>query len=515
MKRFLERHGRQIIAVLSGFDRLVFRGVLRSLAVVCGMMDFLSRKQVRLKDFGDYVKQTSQQLQDASCREAETTGRPVQYVPSPKTNKEEIARSIAEADGVTEGLICVLTCVEPCKSYTLYRDRASKTIDLRLTPRKCLHLYHYSIDPVFGFMNARIQAWFPFWVQVCINGREWLARAMDREGLGYQRADNCFTRLEDPERAQEIMDGLLRTAWPETLRRIARQLNPDHEALLRPYVADYYWTVYQSEWATDLLYGRASDLDAVYPHFVHHAMTTFGSDSVMRFLGRKLMGNYRGNVITDFRRRQEGVRVKHWAGANSVKVYNKHGSVLRVETTINTPQDFKVYRPKEGDPGGPKSWRRMRKGVADLHRRAQVSHATNERYLDALASTDTDTPVGELLRSICRPVRWQGQRHRALRPWSDDRELLSAVSRGEFALNGFRNRDLQALLFPGAATDPKESQRCRSQITRRLRLLRAHGLIKKVPSTHRYLLTKKGRFLLTAVLATQTITLAKLTEAAA
>jgi len=89
-------------------------------------------------------------------------------------------------------LICVLTCVEPCKTYEIHRNREEKLLQLRLRLRKCKFLYHYWIDPQFGFMSARIQTWFPFSIQVCMNGREWLAHRMDEAGMDYQRYDNSF-----------------------------------------------------------------------------------------------------------------------------------------------------------------------------------------------------------------------------------------------------------------------------------------------------------------------------------
>ena len=163
-------------------------------------------------------------------------------------------------------------------------------------------------------------------------------------------------------------------------------------------------------------------------------------------------------MVSDLGTRVEGLRIKHRVNKNSIKMYDKQGSVLRVETTINNADEFKVYRPVEGDPQGECDWRRLRRGVADLHRRAQVSQAANERYLAALEPVDQSTPLGELVRQVTCPVTWQGRRVRGLRPLSaDDMELLSAVSHGEFTINGFRNRDLREILFD--ATDSQNQHR--------------------------------------------------------
>jgi len=235
----------------------------------------------------------------------------------------------------------------------------------------------------------------------------------------------------------------------------------------------------------------------------------------MRFLGKKPHPNFQGEAISHYAARPEGVRLKHALKANSVKIYDKQGSVLRVETTINDPLDFKVFRPKEGDPDGPRSWQRMRKGIADLYRRAEVSHASNKRYLDSLAAIKVNQTLGELTEALCRPVSWKGRPVRALRPWSkDDTNLLKTVARGEFNINGFRNKDILKLLFPGEH-DPLLKRRLSARVTHRLRLLRAHGIIQKVPRTLRYVLTKRGRDIVSAIIHVQHLPISKIVEFAA
>jgi hypothetical protein len=96
-------------------------------------------------------------------------------------------------------------------SFQAVPNRETKKLDFKLEQRKCLHLYHYLIHPVFGFMNARIQTWFPFRIQICLNGREWLARSMDAAGLRYVRQDNCFPWIEDFPAAQRLTSNCRRT----------------------------------------------------------------------------------------------------------------------------------------------------------------------------------------------------------------------------------------------------------------------------------------------------------------
>jgi len=219
-------------------------------------------------------------------------------------------------------------------------------------------------------------------------------------------------------------------------------------------------------------------------------------------------------MVSDFKRRAEGVRVKHSLNGNSVKLYDKaytpKGSLLRAEATIHNGDDFRVFRRKEGDRTGPMAWRRLRRGIADLHRRAQLSHKAARRYLDAFATVDDFTTLDQLLQRLEQPRQWRGRRVRALRSLGEDRALLSAINHGEFAINGFRNRDLRAIFFP--QTDDKEQIRRRSAwVSRKLRLLRAHALITKIRGTHRYQLTSTGRKTIVAILSALRSTVAQLT----
>jgi hypothetical protein len=504
VEKFVARFRSLVTGVLSGFDRLVFRGHLLPLMRDGGMYFFLEAAKVRLLEFKDFVTATTNRLKEASLAEARKLGRPVRYLDSSKVNKEDLARQLLAQHPVEEGLICVMTALEPCMTFEYHRSQNRDERGLRLRPSKCLHLYKYYLHPRFGFMNARIQTWFPFNVQICLNGREWLARQLERKGRSdFKRVENCFTWLGDPLFAQRLVDEQLTTDWPRALDAIARRLNPLHRTIFKPSPMDYYWSAYQTEWATDVLFKDPRTLAGIYPLLVHHAMHHFKSPDVMRFLAPKAHGNFTGEIVTSFKDRAEGVRVKHWLRGNSVKMYDKAGSVLRVETTVAETTDFKVLRPPHDDPEGKLAWRPLRKGVADLHRRAQVSQRSNDAYLEALSAVDDTTPCSRLFDAVSRPVLDGGRRFRALHLGDpDDLALLQAISRGEFATAGLRNRDLRPLLYPSALrASPDELRRLCARISRRLRLLRAHGVIHKIPKTHRYRLTERGQLLTAALFA--------------
>lgn len=519
MKLFIEKYGEKIAGSLSGPDRLMFRGMLRALSTVEGFGKYLNWAGVLLKDFQTYTRQITTRVREAITQQITAEGRPIHYEASPSANKEAIARRYAEKDKIKEGTVALITCVEPCRSFDINRNAKTKMLELCSARRQCLHAYRYLIHPQFGWMHLRLQTWFPFPIQVYINGREWLSRQMDAEGLKYLKRDNCLVWMQDYQRAQELADQQMRANWPQLLEGLLPMIHPLHAELFGGY--SYYWTAYQNEYATDISFKDPGALVALYERWLRHGLSHFDSAQVLRFLGRKIpaTGNlpprFEGEVTTRMNRRPEGVCLKHAVDQNSIKMYDKFGH-LRIETTMNNPYDFKVFRRTEGHPERPKAWLPLRKGVADMSRRAQVSRAANERYLDALASVDLDPPLKELTDSVSQTVQWKGRRHRGLNLLAtEDVRLLSAVAREQFLLAGFRNAHLRAILFDPSTSDPLSIKRQAANITRRIRLLRAHGLVRKIQATNRYMLTEKGRHLVTAILTVRDLSTRKICDKAA
>ena len=518
MQEFINKYGDEINGTLSGFDRLVFRGALRRLEygywdeklesfVAQGMEQYLWQNKILFKDYRDHVQKISQRLKQASERPFQQQGLPVKYLRNPSTDKDEMARQLARERKLTSGLACALSTVELSPSF----EHRGTHMVRRLRP--CQVIYHYQHHPELAWMYARIQTWFPFHIQVGVNGRECLALQMDKAGIRYRQQGNCFVWIEDWQAVQKLMDQQLNIDWTALLNGLAKQLNPGHDSIFERYPASYYWTAYQTEWATDVVFRDQRCLERLMPLLVRHGMLSYSSADVMRYFGRRvnqsgaIPAHFNGTLETDLKRRHEGERVKYRMNGNSAKFYDKAyseiGSVLRgAETTVNDVSDFRTYRPKEGGPEDDLQWRPMRKGIADLHRRAIVSQKANDRLLNALANVDDSRSVEELTGGIQRPTTYSGRAVRGLRPWSEDKDLLTAINHGEFIINGFRNRDLQSQLYPTEANSLAERRRRSAAISRRLRMLRAHGLIHKVPRTHRYHVTDTGRAILIAVLTT-------------
>ena len=513
MNTFVQRHVEKVMGWMSGFDRLWFRGTLRLVASVSGLVSYMGYKgggAVMRKDFSAWSQGLTEQVKQGAREAMAAAGRPVKYLGRGHVDKEALARTIAAADGIRQGPICLLETLEVSHSYELHRDKHKQALVLQPKQRLCLHQYVYGIDPEVGLSHVRMQSWLPFNVTISMNGREWLCRSLTQAGVPYLRRDNCLVWVKDMDKAKELLGKQLRTPWEQLLDRLVGQANPvlptmlplDGEPLER------YWSLQQSEWATDILFNSARYLDRAFPMWARQAMLTGGSTDVLKFLGSHVNGdgsvpkNCRKEVVSDLKLREEGMRVKHQVGKNSVKMYNKQGSVLRTETTIHDPRGLKAYRGTEKNPQD-KKWRKVRKGIADLRRVAQIAEKCNQRYLSFLSKLEADEKLGEVLAPVSRRIKIKGKTHRGLRVMErDDGQLLTAVARGEWSIKGFTNGQLRELLHPGQAKlEVREQQRQRGHMSRQLGLLRAHGIIRKIQGSRRWMLTEKGQRVVTLVAA--------------
>jgi len=500
MNDFVQRHQDSVIGVLGGFDRVLFRGTLRSISYGDGVDRFLGAVGVKYKDFGSFALDLSERLKKHAESIAREAGRPFLYLSDSRQSKQDVAESIAERDGIRDGLVCVLRCVEPCMSFSIRRAETGR-FRFVSQERKCLHLYFYFVDRDFGLMHVRLATWLPFGIQVCLNGREYLARRMTRQGIGFEQRENCFVRIDDLPRAQQMMREMEKRKWERLLSALARRVNPLVARGSKLDLRGYYWTIRESEYATDVLFKDADALARVYPALVDHAIKRFSCHDVLRFLGRRTNARFAGEASSSLLARSEGVRVKHRAEWNSIKMYDKQGSVLRVETTINHARCFKVRRMTKRSGIRRMRWIPMRMGLADLDRRVEISRAANERYLEALAIVDVPSPACELLDAVSRRVVKDARPYRGLRPVSrEESAVFEAVLSGQFLLRGITNRNVRECLGEPEPRDERESRRQSGRITRLLRLLRAHGLIGKVSGTRYYRVTPRGQRIMTAAL---------------
>jgi hypothetical protein len=512
MERFVTRYEDRLAGILTGFDRMLFRGTLRSISHPKGAEIWLSSRHVLLKDFAAFAQDLTARVKAHATQVAAEAGdRPIEYLESSHLSKEDRARAIQHRDGITDGLICILSCVEPCRAVTVRGDRVTRRLRFAVEERKCAHLYFYYADHDFGLLHIRVQTWFPFTLQVCVNGRQWLGQQLTRLGVAHTRVDNCVSAVADPARAQRLLDQLTTRRWAGMLRQLAERVNPLVRRTTGLSLRSYYWSLQESEFATDILFRRPADLAAVYPALARHAIDAFGAEDVLRFLGRRMGGRSAGEVTSSYLRRPQGLRVKHRVEENAIKMYDKAGCVLRVEVTINQPRRFLVYRERTRHGQRQRCWGKMRKGIADLPRRVELSRAANARYLDALSVVPDPTPVHQLFDPLAHRRLVNGRPYRPLHPLAPDESAhFARLLDGRLLVHGCRPRDLRQALSAHEPTDPGAQRRLTGRVSRLLRLYRAHGLIAKVAHSHLYRVTPKGQLIMSTALRCRTASLDRL-----
>jgi hypothetical protein len=517
MKDFVETHQSKIRGVLSCFDRMLFRGYL---PLRCGsqMAGFLNQPHIRFHRLKDFLTEHSLRLKLCAQEMAQREGRPYVYL-NQKRPMEREARALAEKDGIDKGLVCIFSILEPCRTFS-FKFLKDQTF-ARSAQRKCLHLYYYFMEPDFGLIHVKVQTWFPMTMQVYVNGQEWLARKLQANGIGFAMLDNVFIEVEDLERAQAFADRLPSLDWPRILTNLTRRTNPLMDELLKG--LDYYWVTAQSEYATDVLFKSRQALQELYPRILSHGMLCFGAKEVMGFLGKKLHGNFQGEVVTDMtameHRRIPGMRIKHRVKKNWLKMYDKAGIVLRVETVINSPEEFRVRRRVRRGGQAKTEWVQMLKGVSYLFRYRDVSRSANSRYLDSLAVvSDHSAKVRELERITRRKRVTPHRTAKALNPLSrEDLQLFEAVMNGAHCVRGFMNRDIRDQLrctthFRGLREDDRRRS---AKVTRIFQRLHAHGLIAKIPHSRKWRTTRFGRRVMAAAILVKNRTYPELLERSA
>jgi hypothetical protein len=496
LSRFVAKFTSLIVAVLSCFDRVRFTGHLpiSNGPALEGFVDHVLK--IRRCDFMAFAEQQSQTLVDHAQRLAREAGAEYQFLQGAH-RKEAIVDAILRQRPIREGLICVLCCMECCSSFRLVSGQGRP--GLVKARRQQRVLYFYFLDPELGLIHIRLTTWFPFTVQVCVNGHSWLAQQMLTRRLGFTQQDNAFTALDDPQATQKLADRFVDQDWPKILHRLVRQVNPlMSQRWFRS--LSYYWVVDQAEFSTDVICTSREALAGLYPRLLDHAAVNFSAKDILTFLGRRLHPRFEGEVLTRCQKdRWPGARIKHCMKNNWLKMYDKFGLVLRIETVINNPREFRVRRLRTRAGRREMAWCPMNKGVCNLYRYREVAKAANARYLEALAVVDDPAPAYRQVEKLTEPVVVAGRSYAGFNPASrPDVTLFRAVLDGNHLVHGFRNADIRTILH-GSTEDPRECQRQRAAVGRLLKRLHVRGLIAKVPRSRRWLVSREGHRVLGAV----------------
>jgi hypothetical protein len=519
MQQLIKSFGDSIIGVTNGFDRIVFQGMIRPLMYPEGAMGFFRRRRIRFKDAKKWVLEQTARLVSAveewSRREC---GEGIIPLASSKTRKDALARRRQRERRITVGPVGTWSCVEAASSYRLVPAEGAPV--LRSVNTRCKHLYVYLDHESYGFMSIRIQTWFPYRIQIAMNGREWVARQLGKANIGFERMGNKILQVDDIEAMQLLLDQQLTTNWCSLLDSFVPIAFPTITATLGMDLK-YTWTLWQSEWASDFLFEDRQALADVMSAMVRHAFIGGHPERLLHYFGHPVKKNgqprrnFGGSLKSNVIELDNGYRIRHWLNSNSVKMYNE-ANVLRIESTINDPSAFRAHRRKQGaGDDTPTQLLPLRKGVADTFLRASVSQSINDRFADYVATTRSSTPLRSVLEAVTQRKRKRGRSVRALVPTGKDLDLLTAIADPRFTVGGFCNKDLRGLLADNERYVGKTGKQQSGMTTRAIRLLRDHGVVRKLPKRRRYRLTTSGRQLVTALQAALAASTEELTAIAA
>jgi hypothetical protein len=494
---FQTKHASSVVSTLSCHDRVILKGYLpfTNDVAINSFVDYVLK--IKRKDFIPFAERQAEFLVEHAKDCARQAQVEYQYLPG-KHNKEQLAKQALLAAKGREGLILVLCVQETCPTFKLmYGDGRPR---LAWTRRPQRVLYYYYNDPDFGLMHVRIQTWFPLTIQVYVNGHDWLARQLHAQKIGFVQQDNAFTECDDWVAAQSLADGFDQLDWVKLLDGWALRVNPSlsHEWLDG---RKYYWVADQVEYSTDVLFTNPAALRDLYPRLLDHAALHFSAEDVLSFLGRRLHPRFDGEVLTDCKKNREpGARVKHRVKENWLKMYDKFGVILRVETVINNPREFKVRRCRERQGKSQLVWCPMNKGVSNLYHYREVSRSSNGRYLEALAAVDNPTAAYRQVEKLVEPQQVANRRHAGFNPArAADVKLFQTIMHGDHISRGFRNTDIRQRLH-GDRSDPVERRRQASSLSRIFKRLHVRGVIAKIPHTYRWRVTNQGQRLLSTII---------------
>ena len=481
MQNIIERHSSKIKGIISCFDRIVLTGTIPGICYAEGMTSLLFKKNIRIFDYTNFVEPMREEIRLNAEKLAEENGMEIDFIRKKNFRKEDRINDIIKQRGSLPGLVHIFSAMEPCTAYKPWHNKKTHKTYLKTVPGKCLHYYFYFITADLGLCYLRVPTWAPFRLQFYCNGHNLLASRLSKKNIDSQMLDNVFVQIDNFDKAQKFADDINIKRLHRQLDKIVRQYCP----IIRHFTNSYHWSFMQLEYATDIIFKRKSDLKPIYDEIVRTAIHSVKAENIATFLGRKLHGGYQDEMGNNFNTRIEGTCIKHRMGKVAIKMYDKFGIVLRVETVANDVSFFKHRRRVEHRDG---TWEMktapLKKSIYSLPMLVELMKASNRRYIEFISAIDDPTGGIKDLNKISKAVKEDDRSYRGFNLFDGgDLELFSAIIRGEFNISGFSNKSLRKVI------KGKKGH----QVSRLLKRLRKHGLIKKIGNTYKYYLTALGR----------------------
>lgn len=480
METLIERYSEKISGVISCYDRIVITGTLPELSNSHSMTSYLYAQNVRIFDYPRFAEPYRNQLRENAEKIAKDNGIEIEFIRKAHTRKEDLISKRLEQRGAHPGLVHIISTMEVCPTYKPWHDKSSGKTFLKGETSKCSTYYFYFIDECLGLCYVRVPTWLPFRLQIYFNGHNWLEYKLKEAGLNYKMLDNAFIEISDWERANELSKTLKVEELHKQLNYFASKYCP----VYKDFKQLYHWSVMQCEYSTDIVFKKREYLQSIYSKLVETAIHTVKPENIVTFLGKKLHPLYQGEIGNNYHLRIEGTRIKHNMGNVSIKMYDKFGQILRIETTSNDISFFKHYREViHRDGTRTEKEAPMKKYIYSLSALQTIMEASNRRYIEFISAIEDDSVGKEKLKKITDKVTKDNRNYRGFNFFDkEDENILQIIARGECNIYGFRAKNLKQFVNKSS-----------SQISRILKRLYTHGLIKKVRNSYKYYLTGLGK----------------------
>lgn len=486
METLVQRYAHCIKGIISTFDRLIVHGTIAPVSHATGMTGYLYQHGIRIFDYPNFASPITQAIREHTAKLAEANKIDIQFMRRSSDSKEAAVKKVIEKRGDHPGLVAILSAMEACPAFTPWHDKKTKKTFLRHDTGKCLHYYFYVIDAEFGLCYIRVPTWLPCRIQAYCNGHSRLAQKLKAASINHTLLDNVFVGSDDFEKTQAIANNFCVKSFHEKLDEFIDTYAPVARDFFK---GTYNWTIMQAEYSTDIIFKSPKDLHPIYEQITHTAIHAVKPDNIATFLGRKLHPNYKDEMGNHFNTRIEGTRILHTMGPTSIKMYDKMGMVLRIETTVNDVTFFKHMRNVEKDDGttvfkaAP-----MRKTIYSIPALMEVMGDANRRYLEFISCLEDSSAGIEKVEKLSKTIVDNNHPYKGFNLFDEtDSLLLKTLARGEYCINGFQNKNIRWHM-------PNISS---SKMTRSLKRLHLHGLIKKARKTYKYHLTNFGRQVVT------------------
>lgn len=482
---FTDQYSKQIAGVLHCYDRVIIQGTVPGICYAGGMTSYLYANKIRIFDYPKFANPFKEELRNNAQQIADEHGIKIQFIRKRHIRKEKIISNIIKDRGNHPGLVHIISAMESCPSYKPWHNKKTSKTYLKSDQAKCLHYYFYFIDEDLGLCYVRVPTWCPFRLQIYFNGHNVLNAAMKKEGIQTVIRDNAIMKSESFRSAQTISDTIDISHIHKKLDAFASLYCP----VIKHFPVGYHWSIMQVEYATDIIFKRQKDLQLIYGNLTRTAIHSVKPENIATFLGKKLSPLYQDEMGNNFSTRIEGTCIKFKMGRSSIKMYDKHGIILRIETTTNDVSFFKHYRKVEHRNGtSSMQLTNMKKGLYSLGPLKEILFNANQRFLKFISDI-VDPSVGiKKLEKVSKTVVQNNRPFKGFNFFSkDDMNILQAIISGAFTISGFQNKNLRSILKGYSS----------SQISRILKRLHTHGIIKKVAHTYKYYLSRFGSQVIT------------------